>query len=98
MTFQCDPGYQLQGQDTITCVRLDNRFYWQPDPPTCMGRCTVICGLREVELIAFAPMVTGDLEGVLLKKNGKDYMNEALDFRMLKCCSLFTVCSSEFIP
>ncbi|XP_027870779.1 CUB and sushi domain-containing protein 1 isoform X2 [Xiphophorus couchianus] len=39
MTFQCDPGYQLQGQDTITCVRMDNRFYWQPDPPTCMATC-----------------------------------------------------------
>lgn len=38
MTFQCDPGYQLQGQDTITCVRMENRFYWQPDPPTCIGR------------------------------------------------------------
>lgn len=44
MTFQCDPGYQLQGQDTITCVRMDNRFYWQPDPPTCIGRCTLLCG------------------------------------------------------
>ncbi|XP_023188305.1 CUB and sushi domain-containing protein 1 isoform X4 [Xiphophorus maculatus] len=39
MTFQCDPGYQLQGQNTITCVRMDNRFYWQPDPPTCMATC-----------------------------------------------------------
>uniref|UniRef100_A0A3Q2ECB7 CUB and Sushi multiple domains 1 n=1 Tax=Cyprinodon variegatus TaxID=28743 RepID=A0A3Q2ECB7_CYPVA len=39
MTFQCDPGYQLQGKDTITCVRMDNRFYWQPDPPTCMATC-----------------------------------------------------------
>ncbi|XP_037549410.1 CUB and sushi domain-containing protein 1 [Nematolebias whitei] len=39
MTFQCDPGYQRQGQDTITCVRMDNRFYWQPDPPTCMATC-----------------------------------------------------------
>ncbi|XP_077568652.1 CUB and sushi domain-containing protein 1-like isoform X2 [Stigmatopora nigra] len=39
MTFQCDPGYQLQGQDTITCVRMDNRFYWKPDPPTCMATC-----------------------------------------------------------
>lgn len=38
MTFQCDPGYQLQGEDTITCVRMENRFYWQPDPPTCIGR------------------------------------------------------------
>lgn len=38
MTFQCDPGYQLQGQDTITCVRVENRFYWQPDTPTCVGR------------------------------------------------------------
>ncbi|XP_029281787.1 LOW QUALITY PROTEIN: CUB and sushi domain-containing protein 1-like [Cottoperca gobio] len=39
MTFQCDPGYQLQGLDTITCVRMDNRFYWQPDPPTCIATC-----------------------------------------------------------
>nr|XP_057944796.1 CUB and sushi domain-containing protein 1-like isoform X2 [Doryrhamphus excisus] len=39
MTFQCDPGYHLQGPDTITCVRMDNRFYWQPDPPTCMATC-----------------------------------------------------------
>ncbi|XP_077451119.1 CUB and sushi domain-containing protein 1-like isoform X2 [Stigmatopora argus] len=39
MTFQCDPGYQLQGQDTITCVRMDNRFYWKPDRPTCMATC-----------------------------------------------------------
>ncbi|XP_068442403.1 CUB and sushi domain-containing protein 1a isoform X2 [Clinocottus analis] len=39
MTFQCDPGYQLQGLDTITCVRMDNRFYWQPDPPTCVATC-----------------------------------------------------------
>lgn len=46
MTFQCDPGYQLQGQDTITCVRMDNRFYWQPDPPTCIGGCTLLCGSR----------------------------------------------------
>ncbi|XP_054625925.1 CUB and sushi domain-containing protein 1-like isoform X1 [Dunckerocampus dactyliophorus] len=39
MTFQCDPGYQLQGPDTIICVRMDNRFFWQPDPPTCMATC-----------------------------------------------------------
>lgn len=36
-TFQCDPGYQLQGQAKITCVQLNNRFFWQPDPPTCIG-------------------------------------------------------------
>ncbi|CAL8403736.1 unnamed protein product, partial [Boreogadus saida] len=39
MTFQCDPGYQLQGEGTITCVCLDSRFYWQPDPPTCIAMC-----------------------------------------------------------
>lgn len=37
VTFQCDPGYQLQGQEKITCVQLNNRFFWQPDPPTCRG-------------------------------------------------------------
>ncbi|XP_036084876.1 CUB and sushi domain-containing protein 1 isoform X1 [Rousettus aegyptiacus] len=39
VTFQCDPGYQLQGQAKITCVQLDNRFFWQPDPPTCIAAC-----------------------------------------------------------
>lgn len=48
MTFQCDPGYQLQGQDTITCVRMENRFYWQPDPPTCIGRCTLWIGICQM--------------------------------------------------
>ncbi|XP_046885306.1 CUB and sushi domain-containing protein 1-like [Hypomesus transpacificus] len=37
--FQCDPGYQVQGQDKISCVQLNNRFYWQPDPPTCIATC-----------------------------------------------------------
>ncbi|XP_036106445.1 CUB and sushi domain-containing protein 1 [Molossus molossus] len=39
VTFQCDPGYQLQGQAEVTCVQLDNRFFWQPDPPTCTAAC-----------------------------------------------------------
>ncbi|CAB1338539.1 unnamed protein product, partial [Coregonus sp. 'balchen'] len=39
ITFQCDPGYQVQGLDKITCVQLNNRFYWQPDPPTCIATC-----------------------------------------------------------
>lgn len=37
ISFQCHPGYQLQGQATITCVQLNNRFFWQPDPPNCLG-------------------------------------------------------------
>ncbi|XP_032960426.1 CUB and sushi domain-containing protein 1 [Rhinolophus ferrumequinum] len=39
VSFQCDPGYQLQGQAKITCVQLNNRFFWQPDPPTCIAAC-----------------------------------------------------------
>ncbi|MBZ3876498.1 CUB and sushi domain-containing protein 1 [Sciurus carolinensis] len=39
ITYQCDPGYQLQGQAKITCVQLNNRFFWQPDPPTCIAAC-----------------------------------------------------------
>ncbi|KAL2083425.1 hypothetical protein ACEWY4_021198 [Coilia grayii] len=37
ITFQCDPGYQMEGDAIITCVENDNRFFWQPDPPTCIG-------------------------------------------------------------
>ncbi|XP_073482747.1 CUB and sushi domain-containing protein 1 [Aquarana catesbeiana] len=39
ISFQCHPGYQLQGQATITCVQLNNRFFWQPDPPNCIAAC-----------------------------------------------------------
>ncbi|RXM33320.1 CUB and sushi domain-containing protein 2, partial [Acipenser ruthenus] len=39
VTFQCDPGYQIQGAAKITCVQLNSRFFWQPDPPTCIATC-----------------------------------------------------------
>ncbi|XP_062852030.1 CUB and sushi domain-containing protein 1-like [Trichomycterus rosablanca] len=39
ISFQCDPGYQVQGVSEITCVQLDNRYFWQPDPPTCIATC-----------------------------------------------------------
>ncbi|EPY81832.1 CUB and Sushi multiple domains 2-like protein [Camelus ferus] len=35
--FQCDPGYALQGSAEISCVKIENRFFWQPSPPTCIG-------------------------------------------------------------
>lgn len=37
VSFQCDPGYELQGDDKITCIQVDNRYYWQPSPPVCIG-------------------------------------------------------------
>ncbi|XP_050987326.1 CUB and sushi domain-containing protein 3 isoform X1 [Labeo rohita] len=39
VTFACDPGYDLQGEPRITCIQVDNRFYWQPSPPTCIAPC-----------------------------------------------------------
>ncbi|OWK58649.1 CUB and sushi domain-containing protein 1 [Lonchura striata] len=39
ITFQCNPGYALQGEAQITCVQIENRFFWQPDPPTCTAPC-----------------------------------------------------------
>lgn len=35
--FQCDPGYALQGSAEISCVKIENRYFWQPSPPTCIG-------------------------------------------------------------
>jgi len=35
--FLCDPGYLLQGATKITCTEINNRFFWQPDPPSCSG-------------------------------------------------------------
>ncbi|XP_034269262.1 CUB and sushi domain-containing protein 2 isoform X2 [Pantherophis guttatus] len=37
--FQCDAGYTLQGDAKISCVQIENRFFWQPDPPTCIAPC-----------------------------------------------------------
>uniref|UniRef100_A0A8C0FU17 CUB and Sushi multiple domains 2 n=1 Tax=Bubo bubo TaxID=30461 RepID=A0A8C0FU17_BUBBB len=37
--FQCNPGYALQGEAKITCVQIENRFFWQPDPPSCTAPC-----------------------------------------------------------
>ncbi|XP_048086105.1 CUB and sushi domain-containing protein 1 [Alosa alosa] len=39
VVFQCDPGYVLQGATKITCTEINNRFFWQPDPPTCSAPC-----------------------------------------------------------
>ncbi|XP_051775015.1 CUB and sushi domain-containing protein 1 [Erpetoichthys calabaricus] len=39
VVFHCDPGYLLQGASKITCVEIDNRFFWQPDPPNCIAPC-----------------------------------------------------------
>lgn len=42
VTFVCDPGYELQGEGKITCIQVDNRYYWQPSPPTCIGEFTLL--------------------------------------------------------
>nr|XP_033812744.1 CUB and sushi domain-containing protein 2 [Geotrypetes seraphini] len=39
IVFQCDPGYILQGEAKISCVQIENRFFWDPDPPTCIAPC-----------------------------------------------------------
>uniref|UniRef100_A0A8C6QR27 CUB and Sushi multiple domains 3 n=1 Tax=Nannospalax galili TaxID=1026970 RepID=A0A8C6QR27_NANGA len=37
--FQCDPGYELQGLERITCIQVENRYFWQPSPPVCIAPC-----------------------------------------------------------
>ncbi|KAF7246948.1 CUB and sushi domain-containing protein 3, partial [Varanus komodoensis] len=37
--FQCDPGYELQGDERITCIQVENRYFWQPNPPVCIAPC-----------------------------------------------------------
>ncbi|XP_043915904.1 CUB and sushi domain-containing protein 1-like [Protopterus annectens] len=39
IVFQCDPGYVLKGEDRIICVQIENRFFWNPDPPNCIAPC-----------------------------------------------------------
>lgn len=38
VTFSCDPGYELQGESKITCIQVENRYYWQPSPSSCIGK------------------------------------------------------------
>ncbi|XP_069079880.1 CUB and sushi domain-containing protein 2 [Pleurodeles waltl] len=39
IVFQCDPGYILEGEAKISCVQIEDRFFWDPDPPTCIAPC-----------------------------------------------------------
>ncbi|KAK6327211.1 hypothetical protein J4Q44_G00028560 [Coregonus suidteri] len=39
VNFSCDPGYELQGESKITCIQVDNRYYWLPSPPSCIAPC-----------------------------------------------------------
>ncbi|XP_067093259.1 CUB and sushi domain-containing protein 3-like [Osmerus mordax] len=39
VTFSCDTGYELQGESKITCIQVENRYYWQPSPPSCIAPC-----------------------------------------------------------
>ncbi|XP_038827831.1 CUB and sushi domain-containing protein 3-like [Salvelinus namaycush] len=39
VTVLCDPGYELQGEMKITCIQVENRYYWQPSPPVCIAPC-----------------------------------------------------------
>ncbi|XP_078449693.1 CUB and sushi domain-containing protein 3 isoform X2 [Lampetra fluviatilis] len=41
VSFQCQPGYELQGAATITCMQKQNRYYWHPSPPSCTAPCGV---------------------------------------------------------
>lgn len=54
VTFQCDPGYELQGDVKITCIQVENRYYWQPSPPVCIGEAwyrDLIKGMDLLELV-----------------------------------------------
>ncbi|KAM8966399.1 CUB and sushi domain-containing protein 3 [Pelodytes ibericus] len=37
--FQCDLGYELEGEERITCIQVENRYFWQPSPPACIAPC-----------------------------------------------------------
>ncbi|KAK2515249.1 hypothetical protein Q9233_014448 [Columba guinea] len=41
--FQCDPGYELQGEERITCIQVENRYFWQPNPPVCIAKLRESC-------------------------------------------------------
>lgn len=51
VTFQCDPGYELQGDVKITCIQVENRYYWQPSPPVCIGEGLYWDLIKEMDLL-----------------------------------------------
>lgn len=54
VSFQCDPGYELQGDDKITCIQVDNRYYWQPSPPVCIGEKMAPMYLYTIDVYSIA--------------------------------------------
>jgi CUB/sushi domain-containing protein len=39
-TYTCDPGFELIGTATTTCIQVDvNTVEFSPDPPACMPLC-----------------------------------------------------------
>lgn len=65
VSFQCDPGYELQGDDKITCIQVDNRYYWQPSPPVCIGEETRFHTYHTQN--GFMPLTQGRLSDRLLR-------------------------------
>uniref|UniRef100_A0A8C4QEE5 CUB and Sushi multiple domains 3 n=1 Tax=Eptatretus burgeri TaxID=7764 RepID=A0A8C4QEE5_EPTBU len=39
VSFECEDGYERQGATTITCIQKHGRYYWVPDPPSCIAPC-----------------------------------------------------------
>lgn len=58
VTFSCDPGYELQGESRITCIQVENRYYWQPSPPSCIGEGEG-SGVSETEKCACVELIQG---------------------------------------
>ncbi|XP_062872149.1 regulator of complement activation group 2 gene 1 [Trichomycterus rosablanca] len=45
MSFECDPGYKMNGSRQITCEKNE----WEPPPPKCIGICPIPqCGENRV--------------------------------------------------
>ena len=61
-TYTCDPGFELIGTATTTCIQVDvNTVEFSPDPPACMREyyyyykplLTVSMSIVEQPLIAY---------------------------------------------
>lgn len=69
VTFSCDPGYELQGESRITCIQVENRYYWQPSPPSCIGEREGHSGSRGVESHMWTERVK---DGSVSYQNGRE--------------------------
>lgn len=83
ITYQCDPGYDIVGSETLTC-QWD--LSWSSDPPFCEKSKTRAVLL--LHSISFHGLPESSAIGIHLQKSTFVYMNHCLEYIIPVVCFL----------